>query len=69
MCIHNAQPYSNNECSECDKNRQKVYAQRRKVGMALLHAAEARGLTGSEAVALLQAIDGATVRTVMSQWR
>ncbi|OMB88860.1 hypothetical protein A5741_01425 [Mycolicibacterium conceptionense] len=68
MCAH-TDIYLNGECKVCDRESQAKYRQRRKVGMALLHAAEARGLTGTEAVALLQAIDGATVRAVMSQWQ
>lgn len=67
VCAHR-DIYLNGECKVCDREAQAKYRQRRKVGMALLHAAEARGLTGAEAVALLQAIDGPTVRAVMSQW-
>lgn len=68
MCAH-TEIYLDGHCKTCDREAQAKYRQRRKVGMALLHAAESRGLTGTEAVALLQAIDGPTIRGVMSQWR
>lgn len=68
VCAHD-EIYLNGECKVCDREAQARYRNRRKIGMALLHAAEARGLTGAEAIALMQAIDGPTVRAVMAQWR
>jgi hypothetical protein len=66
VCTH-VDIYLNGHCKTCDREAQAKYRQRRKAGMALLHAAESRGLTGAEAVALLQAIDGRTIRGVMGQ--
>lgn len=45
------------ECRQCYKRRQRSHRDRQKLAMALLHAAEDRGLSGSEAVALLQNAD------------
>lgn len=48
---------SNGVCRACDRTNQKRYHKRRKLAMALLHAAEERGLAGGEAIALLQNAD------------
>lgn len=53
MCGHN-DIYLNGECKSCDREAQAKYRKRRKLGMALLHAAEARSLSGEEAIRLLQ---------------
>jgi hypothetical protein len=55
-CGHN-NIYMNGECRDCDREKQARYRRRRRLGMALLHAAEARGLSGGEAIALIQNAD------------
>lgn len=54
-------------CSECWENRQATYKRRRLLGMELLRTAESRGMTGSEAIAVLQAVDSATIRAVVAR--
>lgn len=49
--------YVNGESVELTKARQRKYRRRQRLAMALLHAAEARGLAGFEAIAALQHID------------
>lgn len=63
MCDHTDRLYANNECSACDRNRGDRYRRRRRLGIALLHAVEARGLSGSEALALIQHADFATLQS------
>ncbi|MDH6242525.1 hypothetical protein [Mycobacterium sp. OTB74] len=55
MCAHD-EVYLNGQCKTCDRERNDKYRQRRKLAMALLHSAEARGLSGTEAIAALQNI-------------
>ena len=65
MCAHN-DIYTNGECRTCDREKQATYRRRRKLAMALLRAAEARGLTGAEAIAVLQNADYWTLRQCQS---
>lgn len=58
--------YTNGECRECDREKVARYRKRRKLGMALLHAAEARGLTGGQAIAVLQNADYWTLQECQS---
>ena len=62
VCAHNDKRYGNNECATCDRERNDRYRRRRRLAMAMLHAAESRGLSGSEAIAVLQHADYATLQ-------
>lgn len=61
MCAHN-EIYLNGECKTCDREAQAKYRKRRVLAMSVLRAAESRGLTGNQAIELLQAVDGSTVQ-------
>jgi hypothetical protein len=63
VCEHNDRLYANNECATCNRARSDRYRRRRRLGIALLHAVEARGLSGSEALALIQHADFATLQS------
>ncbi|MGY4710165.1 hypothetical protein ACXDF8_11520 [Mycolicibacterium sp. CBM1] len=54
--------YTNGGCKTCDRVNQQRYRRRRRLAMALLHAAEARGLSGLEAIAALQNIEYRTLQ-------
>lgn len=56
VCAHN-NIYTNGACRECDRDAQVRYRRRRRLAMALLHSAEARGFEGSEALSLIQHVD------------
>ena len=67
MCTHNdGKRYSDNQCATCDRERNDRYRRRKRLAMALLHAAEARGLSGSEAIAVLQNADYWTLQQCQS---
>lgn len=68
MCAHN-ELYSNNDCKVCDRARNDRYRRRRRLGMALLHAAEARGLSGGEAIALIESADYWTLQNCQARAR
>lgn len=61
MCPHD-DVYVNGNCRKCAHIHQARYRARGRLGVAILKAAEARGLTGAQAIALLQGIDGAIVQ-------
>lgn len=54
--------YVSGENATLTRERQKKYRRRQRLAMALLHAAESRGLAGSEAIAVLQHADYVTLR-------
>ena len=54
--------YTNGENATLTKARQAKYRRRQRLSMALLHAAEARGLSGTEAIAILQHADFQTLQ-------
>lgn len=56
-------------CRHCARINEKRYDKRRKLAMAMLHAAEARGLSGGEALALLQHADYATLQDCQTEAR
>jgi hypothetical protein len=66
VCAHNpniyTEIYADGSCKPCDRERGLRYAKRRRLAMALLHAAEARELTGGEAIALIQNADYRTLQ-------
>ena len=62
MACGHIDTYLNGICRDCDRDNQKRYQKRRKLAMALLHAAEARGLSGGEAIAVLQHADYRTLQ-------
>ena len=64
-CGHN-DIYTNGGCKTCDRVNQERYRRRRRLAMALLHAAEARGMSGTEAIAAIQHIDYATLQACQS---
>lgn len=57
-----AEYYLDGESKEATRARQARYRRRQRLSMALLHAAEARGLSGAEAIAALQHIDYAALQ-------
>ncbi len=61
-----ADRHGDTECRQCWKRRQHSYRSRQKLGMALLRAAETRGLSGGEAIALLQNADYWTLQECQS---
>lgn len=48
--------YANGRCIDCDNANKARYHRKQKLAMALLNAAESRGLSGTEAIAALQNI-------------
>lgn len=56
MCAHDRR-YADNQCVQCAKDRQARYRRRQRLAMALLHSIEERGLSGAEALALIQNAD------------
>ncbi|SHU12364.1 Uncharacterised protein [Mycobacteroides abscessus subsp. abscessus] len=62
MCAHNDERPTDGVCRTCERDRNGRYRRRVRLAMALLHAAEARGLAGGEAVALLQNVDYRTLQ-------
>jgi hypothetical protein len=56
VCDH-TDIYTNGDCKPCDRKRNDRYRRRQRLGLAMLQAAEARGLTGSQAIAVLQRAD------------
>ncbi|MCF6387294.1 hypothetical protein L2K20_09945 [Mycobacterium sp. MBM] len=62
-----AEFYLNGDSKEATRARQAKYRRRQRLSMALLHAAEARGLSGAEAIAALQHIDYAALRECVAQ--
>ncbi|MHA3020128.1 hypothetical protein ACXPWS_07610 [Mycobacterium sp. BMJ-28] len=54
--------YTNGENATLTRDRQRKYRRRQRLAMALLHAAESRGLAGSEAIAVLQHADYLTLQ-------
>jgi hypothetical protein len=61
LCTHE-KTYANGACRDCDRAAQARYRRRRRLAMALLYSAEARGFSGAEALALIQHADPVTVR-------
>lgn len=59
--------YPNGRCRTCSHHYQYRYDQRRKLAMALLHTAEERGLSGGEAIALIQNADYETLQECWNQ--
>lgn len=53
MCAHN-DFYTSGDCRTCGRERHDKYARRRKLAMQLLRVAEARGMSGYEALAVLR---------------
>lgn len=66
MCTHNSKLYANNVCAACDRDRNDKYRDRRKLAMKLLRTAEARGLCGQEALALLQEASYSTLQECLN---
>lgn len=64
---HEVRTFIQGGCSECWQDRQKKYKHRRRLGMELLRAVEDRGLSGTQAIELFQALDGATIREVKAR--
>ncbi|BBY82294.1 hypothetical protein MPUL_34520 [Mycolicibacterium pulveris] len=58
---------STGESKEATRARQAKYRRRQRLAMALLHAAEARGLSGGEAIAVLQNADYKTLQECQSR--
>jgi len=58
--------YPSGVCRDCTKVYQARYRRRRRLGMALLKAAEERGLSGGEAIALIQNADYRTLQACQS---
>lgn len=54
--------YLNGENATRTREYQRKYRRRQRLAMALLHAAEARGMSGYEAIAALQHIDFPALR-------
>lgn len=54
------------DCRECDRQYQAKYKARRRLAMALLHAAEDRGLSGGEAISVLRNVDYWTLQDCQS---
>lgn len=67
MCGH-TEIYRNGDCRDCDRQRTARYRKRRKLAMALLHAAEDRGLSGMEAIAVLKYVDYWTMQDCQESW-
>lgn len=61
MCDHN-DIYVNGDCRACAREYQAKYRRKQRLGVALLKAAEARGLSGYEAIAVLQNADYQTLQ-------
>ncbi|MGJ6126201.1 hypothetical protein QN239_26850 [Mycolicibacterium sp. Y3] len=61
MCTHK-DIYLNGVCRDCDRDKQARYRRRRRLAMAMLHAAEARGFAGYEVLSLVQHVDIETVQ-------
>jgi hypothetical protein len=61
MCDAHNDVYNSGNCRTCGHARNAQYRRRRRLAMALLHSAEARGFSGSEALALVQHVDIGTV--------
>jgi len=53
---------ADNRCKQCARDRQAKYRRRVRLAMALLRSIEERGLTGSEALALVQNADYRTLQ-------
>lgn len=66
MCAHN-DIYTNGDCRSCDRERNDRYRRRRRLAMALLHAAEARHLSGFEAISILQNASYSTLQECVSR--
>ena len=66
MCTHNSKLYANNQCAACDRERNDKYRDRRKLAMKLLRTAEARGLCGQDALALLQEASYSTLQECLN---
>ncbi len=62
-----AEYYLNGESKELTRARQRKYRRRQRLAMALLHAAEARGLAGYEAIAAIQHIDYRALQECVSR--
>lgn len=65
MCAHD-DIYTSGDCRTCSKEYQAKWRRRNRLGRALLDAAEARGLSGSEAIAVLQNADYWTLQRCQS---
>lgn len=66
VCAHD-DIYTNGECRTCDREKQARYRRRRRLGMELLRSAEARGLSGYAALALLQNADPVTIESCQAK--
>lgn len=58
---------SSGDCRACTKEYQARYRKRLKLGLALLHSAENRGLSGHAAIALLQNADPVTIEACQAE--
>lgn len=58
--------YPSGVCRDCTKTYQARYRRRCRLGMALLKAAEGRGLSGGEAIALIQNAEYSTLQKCQS---
>ncbi len=56
VCAH-SEIYVSGDCKTCDRERNDRYRKRRRLGIALVQAADARGLSGTEALAVLKYAD------------
>jgi hypothetical protein len=66
VCAH-IDIYKSGDCKTCDRDRNDRYRRRRRLGMSMLHAAESRGLSGGEAIALIQNADYDTLQECQSR--
>lgn len=66
VCAHD-DIYTNGQCRSCNREKQAKYRRRRRLAMAMLHAAEARGFAGFEVLSLVQHVDIATVRECVAK--
>ena len=62
MCAHDEDIYPNGACGPCARDASARYRRRRRLAMAVLNSAEARGFAGSELMALVQHVDIDVVR-------
>lgn len=66
VCTHD-DTYTNGDCRTCNHDKQAKYRRRRRLAMAVLHSAEARGFAGFELLSLVQHVDITTVRECVAQ--